>query len=159
MWSNAELADAYRALSPAPATVEDGAAILAQQTGPVPTVPNNSVSIADIHGILLRSPTFDWAKIETTAAVAWSATWPTSPTAGDGVTALAKAAIELANSQITTVAPLDWAEFVTMLTALETASVVSSASLGAIQKLADFTAAPLWPGLTIAQLKTALGLT
>ncbi len=156
-WTYAQIKAAYQALSPAPATLADAAATLNAQTA-TSTTPLASVPVAAVHGVLLLSQTYDWAKIETQAGLPYSAGWPSTPAAGDGLIAAAKNAVTLATSQVTMVQPADWSAFLASLSALQSAGVVSAASLSAVEALATYTQ-PAWsPALTVGDLQTALGM-
>lgn len=157
------IAAAYWALTPTPSNpptmteVEANVKVLNAQTT-TSTTPLASVPVAAVHGVLLLSATYDWAKIETQAAQAYSTGWPSNPNAGDGLIAAAKNAVTLATSQVTAVQPADWPAFLASLQALQSAGVVSTESLAAVEALATYTQ-PVWsPPLTVGDLQTALGV-
>lgn len=145
-WTYAQVKAADAALNPAQADPALAAAALNAQTTAL-AQPASDIGLGDIQGVLLLSG--DWLKIQTEAAKSGATGATTDPIT------LSILAIQLVQSKAATVAAANWTSFVGMLQVLEANSVVSSASLTAIQALATMTV-PTWqPALLAGDVQTA----
>lgn len=150
-WTHAQVAAAFNALSPAPASLAAGVVILNTQTT---TLTGQNISAQAAFDILETSATGDWAKIVLRSRGTLSGSSPPSATdnavsAAIEATALlqsSEATIETSNAGVATLLG-SW------LAALVASGDVSSASEAAILALASVTE-PTWqPPLEIADLQ------
>ena len=149
-WTYAQLAAAYNALSPVPASLAAACDIFKAQNT---TLTGQPIAVAGAFGVLETSTDGEWAKVVLRSRGTLSGASP--PTAADLAVSAAIEAVALFETAGAVITAAEWPLAQSWLSDLEAVGDVSAGSISAIAALATVVV-PTWqPAVTPGDLQTA----